>query len=197
MLNAELGGHVLSMSCVGCNAADPDIAIVTFGGYNKLHENIGGRAFRDVSEKAGISLYPRWGFAMAAFDFNNDGFEDILFSSYVQPMSLGEIYAFTHDEPWDERVQSDELSSRLYINQGDGTFKDATRAVGLDGPLLTMGMNIGDINNDGFIDVYFGIGDNAYSSPSPNLMFRNIEGKHFAAAKNDGLSVTLADEHNL
>jgi len=174
----------------------PDIAIVTFGGYNKLHENIGGRAFRDVSEKAGISLYPRWGFAMAAFDFNNDGFEDILFGSYVQPMSLGEIYAFTHDEPWDERVQSDELSSRLYINQGDGTFKDATRAVGLDGPLLTMGMNIGDINNDGFIDVYFGLGDNAYSSPSPNLMFRNIEGKHFAAAKNDGLSV-LAEGHGI
>jgi hypothetical protein len=43
-----------------------------------------------------------------------------------------------------------------------------------------MGANFGDIDNDGYLDVYLTTGDPAYETLMPNVMLRNEQGRRFA-----------------
>ena len=66
--------------------------------------------------------------------------------------------------------------SRLYRNNGDGTFTDVTQEAKADAVLMSMGANFGDLDNDGFLDAYFGTGQPNMMALIPNRMFRNSEG---------------------
>jgi hypothetical protein len=68
---------------------------------------------------------------------------------------------------------------QLYKNLKDGSFRDVTAEVGLDKVFMPMGANFGDIDNDGFLDIYLGNGDPSYSSLVPHVLLRNREGKSF------------------
>jgi hypothetical protein len=68
---------------------------------------------------------------------------------------------------------------KLYRNLHDGSFEDVTRAAGLERSLMVMGANFGDIDNDGFLDMYLGTGNPSYASLVPSLMLRNKGGKSF------------------
>ncbi len=61
---------------------------------------------------------------------------------------------------------------RLYHNLGPDGFRDVSAEVGLDRAMAPMGANFGDIDNDGFLDIYLGTGDMSYEGLVPNLMFR-------------------------
>src|SRR5262249_10913147 len=58
-------------------------------------------------------------------------------------------------------------------------FRDVTAAVGLDRVVLPMGSNFGDVDNDGFLDIYLGTGRPSFSYLMPNLLFRNEGGRRF------------------
>ena len=45
--------------------------------------------------------------------------------------------------------------------------------------MAPMGSNFGDVDNDGFLDLYLGTGDMSYEGLDPNLMFKNVEGAVF------------------
>ena len=68
---------------------------------------------------------------------------------------------------------------RLYHNEGSAGFRDVTKEAGLDRILLVMGSNFGDIDNDGYLDIYLGTGQPAYFYVVPNVMLKNVEGKRF------------------
>jgi hypothetical protein len=68
----------------------------------------------------------------------------------------------------------------LFHNNHDGTFTDMSVQAGLTRPVFAMGCNFGDIDNDGYPDMYFGTGNPPYQSLVPNKMFKNIDGKKFA-----------------
>jgi hypothetical protein len=44
---------------------------------------------------------------------------------------------------------------------------------------MPMGLNFGDLDNDGFLDFYLGSGNPSYASAIPNLLFHNKDGKKF------------------
>jgi hypothetical protein len=67
----------------------------------------------------------------------------------------------------------------LYRNMRDGSFRDVTAEVGLDKVFMPMGANFGDVDNDGFLDIYLGTGNPSYGSLVPNVLLRNREGKSF------------------
>jgi hypothetical protein len=67
----------------------------------------------------------------------------------------------------------------MYLNNKNGTFKDITREARLDRTVYVMGINYGDIDNDGYPDIYAGTGFLEPSYLFPNLMFRNASGKYF------------------
>ena len=76
-------------------------------------------------------------------------------------------------------LPTDSDRGRLYRNRGDGTFADVTREAGLYRVTAAMGLNYGDLDGDGFLDLYIGTGNPDLSTLVPNLMFRNDAGRRF------------------
>ena len=94
---------------------------------------------------------------------------------------------------------------KLYRNLHNGAFEDVTAKVGLDKVLMPMGANFGDIDNDGFLDIYLGMGQPSFASLMPHMLFRNQGGTRFVditAASgtgelHKGHGIAFADlEHN-
>jgi hypothetical protein len=162
------------------NDGRPDLYLSLQGGANVLFHNDGPREpqgswrrwrFTDTAARAGVDR-TRFSFGTFFFDYDNDGWLDLLVVGY-SPTQAEDIAADYLGLP----TKSER--SRLYRNEGDGTFQDVTRAVGLHKVILAMGHNFGDLDNDGFLDVYFGTGNPDFSLLVPNRMFRNAEGRRF------------------
>ena len=155
------------------NDGNLDLYISRLGQINLLFVNEGKEKswkFKERSANAGvqepINSFPAW-----FFDFNNDGWQDIWVSGYDN--SSGHVAKDYLG------IEHKGESPRLYQNNQDGTFTDVTSLSNLNHPLLSMGSNYGDLNNDGFLDFYVGTGDPDYRSLQPNRMFLNINGKFF------------------
>jgi hypothetical protein len=166
------------------NDGYPDVYLSRFQQSNLLFRNDSSdgdtRKLTDVTGEAGVSdpvpSFPVW-----FWDYNNDGWEDIFvacFSAYLGS-KLEESVA-------DYLGISESEHSRLYRNNGDGTFSNVTKEVKLDAVLLSMGANYGDIDNDGFLDAYIGTGQPAMNSLVPNRMFRNSGGSVFQDVTTSG-----------
>lgn len=95
---------------------------------DKLFENLGNGKFVDISKKAGI-LIEGYSLGLNTSDFNNDGLTDILVTN--------------------DFIQND----ILYINNGDGTFTNKLKSYFEVTSYASMGNDVGDINNDGLIDI--------------------------------------------
>ncbi|NNF22833.1 MAG: CRTAC1 family protein, partial [Saprospiraceae bacterium] len=73
--------------------------------------------------------------------------------------------------------KNDKLRPRLYMNQGNGKFKETARAMGFDESALSMGSNFGDLDNDGYLDIYLATGEPNFNSIIPNKVYHNQQGR--------------------
>jgi tetratricopeptide (TPR) repeat protein len=157
-----------------------DIFISTMNYRSYLFENKGivdGKLrFQDVSADAGFASQTSKTFPTWFFDYDNDGLLDIFLCAYEFQKSLGYYEAA---EKIGITTPEDNLI-KLYRNKGDGTFTNVAAETGLARSVNAMGANYGDIDNDGFLDIYLGTGNPDARSIVPNRMFRNIEGQSFA-----------------
>jgi len=92
------------------------------------------------------------GGGVAMIDYDNDGDIDLFFANGA-----------TMDDP--ERGPG----SRLYSNNGDGTFRDVTKQAGIKLQRWAMGVAVGDYDADGYDDLYV-------TCFGPNLLLRNVAG---------------------
>ena len=67
----------------------------------------------------------------------------------------------------------------LYRNAGEGRFEDVTRKTGSTRVVPGMGSNFGDLDNDGFLDIYLGTGTPSFGALMPNIMLKNDAGRRF------------------
>ena len=158
----------------------PDLYLSNVSGENKLLVNRGGTAptnwhFEDVSAKAGVTD-PVNSFPASFFDFDNDGFEDILVTEYSFDLET-EPGKPMLEEYLGKQPKGDHL--RLYHNNGNETFTDVSNAYGLNTITYAMGNNYGDLDNDGWMDFYLGTGKPDLRTLMPNRMFHNAGGKRF------------------
>jgi len=147
-----------------------DFYVSNLAGPNSLYHNNHDNTFTEVAEKAGVRGNGK-GFATWFFDYNNDGLPDIFVTSYF--VSVDETLRTYLDLPHNA------TTLKLYKNLGDGTFRDVTKEVGLDKVFMPMGANFGDIDNDGYLDIYLGTGGPSYGALVPNVLLRNADGKYF------------------
>jgi len=129
------------------NDGDQDLA-VTDGAPPKLLQNIGG-SFVEVGLASGldsIETVEGWGIEFA--DFDNDGWLDLY---------------------WVDGPGHFSQPNRLALNQGDGTFVDATDVSGGLASGESLGVAVGDYDADGWIDVAVGS-----KSLVPYALLRNV-----------------------
>jgi hypothetical protein len=148
----------------------PDLYVSNLGAPNRLYRNRGDGTFADVAPQLHVTG-PEQSFPAWFWDFDNDGALDLLVFAYH--LGIGEIAAHYLGSP----VEFDLAS--LYRSDGQGGFQDVSRQLGLTYPILPMGSNFGDVDNDGYLDLYLGTGNNYYFSLMPNLMFWNRGGRRF------------------
>jgi len=157
-----------------------DIFISTLDGKKILLKNEGAANgnthFKDVSQQSGIGNNQARTFATWFWDYDNDGWLDILVCGYEFYKSLS----------WYAAAEALNMpignSGKIFLfrNKHDGTFEDVSEKAGLCTTAFAMGGNFGDIDNDGYPDFYLGTGNPQYTSLVPNKLFRNINGNRFA-----------------
>ena len=133
------------------NDGDEDLFMTELGGEgSNLYVNDGSRLFEDQSARSGLgpSSLPYTGFGTAWFDFDNDGWLDILAVNGTIRRSEGRVNSpFPHDQ-----------RKQLFRNLGNGRFEDVTSRAGAALQLSEVGRGaaFGDLDNDGDTDVLVG-----------------------------------------
>ena len=162
-----------------------DLYIACLNQDNKLFMNRGKSGngtikFENIAAKAGVTK-PFRTFPAITFDYNNDGFEDIFCTSFpTDKLSVvGEEAAMEM-----MGINSGTERAKLYRNNGNETFTDVTAEAGLNKMIFAMGFNFGDLDNDGWLDVYTGTGAFEFNSLVPNRVFKNMGGQRFAEITN-------------
>ena len=147
-----------------------DLYVSNYRGDNALLHNNHNGTFTDVARQASVTGsghgFPAW-----FFDYDNDGWPDLLATSYY--MSVEETARTYMGLPHNGGTM------KLYRNLGNGAFRDVTEEAGLQKVFMPMGSNFGDVDNDGYLDMYFGTGDPSYASEVPNVLLHNKDGKKF------------------
>jgi hypothetical protein len=149
---------------------------VTNYGPNILYHNNGNGTFTEVTDKAGIAT-TGWSTCATWFDYDNDGKLDLFVSSFVfydksqnplctDPTLKRRYYCV----PRLFKPQP----SRLFHNNGDGTFKDVSSESGIAAhPGKSFGAVATDVNNDGLMDLFVA------NDTMPNFLFVNKGGGKF------------------
>jgi hypothetical protein len=160
------------------NDGRPDLYVSVMGEANRLYRNDGpvererggrGWRFSDVAAEAGVTE-PVASFPTFFFDYDNDGWLDLFVAGYGR---IGGGNPLPHVVADTLGLPTDAERGRLYRNRRDGTFEDVTRAARLHKVVLAMGLNFGDLDNDGWLDFYAGTGTPELTTLVPNRMFRN------------------------
>jgi hypothetical protein len=146
---------------------------------NRMYRNNGDGTFTDFTIASGLGQTNILSSAFGArlFDFDNDGWRDLLL---VNGHILDNIPLFHPEVTYEEE-------KTLYRNMGSGRFMDATRSEGADfrKPRVGRGLAVGDYDNDGWQD--FLVSNNGEDAQ----LFRNEGGSSPAAKDNHWVTVRL------
>src|SRR5436309_1922751 len=125
----------------------PDIFVTDLNNETfPLFRNLGGGMFEDATTASRIAVLSaaRAGWGNGLFDFNNDGWKDLLTANSHADDNVEQLAAAHYRQP-----------NSIFANLGDGTFWDVSATVGNDFqvPRAHRGCAFADFNNDGKIDV--------------------------------------------
>lgn len=168
----------------GCAVGDfnndgwPDLYVSNYG-KNRLYRNNHDGTFTDVAEKAGVTV-GTWSTGATFGDYDGDGHLDLFVAGYAQidlanpPYSGSKAVSFTNCVYRGVPVMCGPRGLRgehdhLFHNNGDGTFTDVSKKLGVDDPngYYGLGALFADVNGDGKPDLL--VADDS----SPNYLYIN------------------------
>src|SRR5919198_137272 len=103
---------------------------------SRLYLNKGDMRFEDVTERAGVKTHC-WATGATMVDINSDGYLDIYVSCSGPEWSRGK-----------------DRANLLFINNGDGTFREAAAQYGIADTGFTTHAVFLDYNGDGYLDLF-------------------------------------------
>lgn len=172
------------------NDGHPDLFVA--GLYrNTLYHNNGDGTFTDVTEQAGLSRTndpqygPLWAITGVWVDVNNDGLLDLLVVNYMQwKYSDKPMCTFNGTADYCHPRYYKGQPNVLYLNNGDGTFRDASVQWGIRSHVgKGMGAGVADYDGDGRPDIF--VTNDAYY----NSLFHNVGGKFEEVAMSAGVAL--------
>ncbi len=135
-----------------------DLYVTEFGG-NHLYHNNGDGTFTDVTEKSGTAGDKTpgmsWSTSAAWVDLDNDGKLDLIVLRYVK-WDWEDVWCGEHREGYRAYCHPDifpAIPALVYHNNGDGTFTEVAKKIGMDTPGKGLGLAIADLDNDGKVDI--------------------------------------------
>lgn len=156
-----------------------DLYLTNFG-PNQLFRNNCNGTFQEVARISGVSD-PSWSVSAAFFDYDRDGWLDLFVANYLDYTTDidGACFAVTGERDYCPPTRYRPKRSRLYHNNGNGTFTDVTvktLAGGEFGPAL--GVVAADFDRNGWVDIFVA------NDGQPDELWVNQENGTF---RNDGL----------
>jgi hypothetical protein len=152
------------------NDGHPDLYVTGYG-RAILYRNNGDGTFTDVTTKAGVADEGAWSTSAGWFDFDKDGWLDLVVTNYLDWSPKNNLWCGerapgyrSYCNPGNYKGQK----TKLYHNNHDGTFTDVSdkSAVGLP-ESKGMSLVLADLNNDGWPDI--AIANDTW----PNFFFEN------------------------
>ncbi|MGQ0615014.1 MAG: FG-GAP repeat domain-containing protein [Planctomycetaceae bacterium] len=173
------------------NDGDSDL-FFTANGKQRLFENRllpdGAPRFLDVSAKAGVGI-ASVAFSAAAGDVDGNGFPDLYVTCYNL---MGPVLP----DRWDAATNG--LPNLLFMNQGDGTFREEAAARGVADARWSYAAQFCDLDGEGDLDLYvandFGGGCRLYLNEGGK--FRDAASERGAADSGHAMGVCFSDYDN-
>ncbi len=135
-----------------------DILLTGFGGV-QLWRNLGDGTFVDATAASGLVADTLWSSSAAWGDFNGDGALDLYIAHYTDWSPANHPFC-PSPQPGVREIcgprEFNPLPDSLFLGNGDGTFRDATREAGLRPDGKGLGVVAGDVDADGDLDIYVG-----------------------------------------
>jgi len=152
------------------NDGFPDLYVTGYGSAI-LYHNDGNGTFTDVSVKAGVVDKGNWSSSAGWFDFDKDGFLDLLVTNYIDWSPKNNLWCGEHKPGYRSYCNPNNYRGQkttLYRNNHDGTFTDVSAKSGVGTPESKgMSMVLADLNNDGWTDI--AVANDTW----PNFLFEN------------------------
>jgi tetratricopeptide (TPR) repeat protein len=173
----------------------PDLYLVRWGS-NLLYRANGDGTFTDVTVKAGVGD-PGNGAAAVWFDFNDDGFLDLYVGNYFRYVDLWNLKD-TRQMHEDFETARDGGANVLYRNNGDGTFTDVSRELGVADTGWTLDVGAADYDNDGDQDLFVAndFGQDRVFRLNADGTFSNVTDESIGWDTHKGMNIEFGDFNN-
>jgi len=171
------------------NDGHQDIFVTGFPGCTLYHNN-GNGTFTDVTADAGLQNSGRWASGAAWFDYDRDGFLDLVVCNYAELSFQGAALdcEYLNIRTYCEQRAYKGMPLTIYHNNRNGTFTDVSRTSGLDRFVgRALGVVAVDFNDDGWPDLFVA------RDADPNLLLYN---KHDGTFADAGLEAEIAYDRN-
>ena len=162
-----------------------DLYVLSMQGHDEIYRNVEGKSFEKVSRK----IFPKtpWGaMGIQIFDFDNDGRQDVFVTDMHSDMSQGVLPGKEKEKAdiqWDEEMLQtggkSMFGNAFYRQTGDGKFEEVSDEIGAEN-YWPWGLSSGDLNADGFTDVFITASMNFPFRYGVNSLLLNVGGKRFA-----------------